>query len=136
VTISIILYAIIGFSIEIIFNALRMFFSSQHKDYALKGSASIWMLPIYGFGLTYGFDFILWLSSIVGMGDVFRWAFYPIWIWLLELIIGIPTKNKLWDYSDISYNWKGVISFKHYPAWLVFGIFIENLRLYTDSILL
>jgi len=91
------------------------------------------MIPIYGFGLTYGFDFIRYISP---ESDPIRWLTYPLWVWGVEIMIGLPTKNKLWDYSDMKYNWRGVISFQYYPAWLLFGILIERLRIYTDLILL
>ena len=130
--ISIVLYSAIGASIELAFNAIRKSVSRSSIDLSLKGSVSIWMLPIYGIGLTYGFDFI---KYTVPSPDFIRWATYPLWIWAVEIAIGIPTKNKLWDYSDIKYNWRGVISLLHYPAWVIFGITIEHLRLYTDSII-
>tara|TARA_B100000131_G_scaffold310511_1_gene342291 strand:- start:3894 stop:4268 length:375 start_codon:yes stop_codon:yes gene_type:complete len=122
----------IGVTIELVFNAIRTTISRKSFDLSLKGSASIWMIPIYGFGLTYGFDFIRHCIE----HQYLRWLSYPVWIWAAEVIIGIPTKNTLWDYSDIKYNWRGVVSLKHYPAWLIFGIIIENARLYTDSVLL
>jgi len=102
-------------------------------DLSLKGIVSLWMIPIYGFGLTYGFDFIRYVSP---ESDLIRWLTYPLWVWAVEIIIGLPTKNKLWDYSDMKYNWKGVVSFQHYPAWLLFGVLIERLRIYTDLVLL
>ena len=68
--------------------------------------------------------------------DIIRWLSYPFWIWAVEIAVGLPTKRRLWNYSDIKYNWKGVISIKHFPAWVAFGILIEKLRLYTDPILM
>ena len=133
---SIFLYATIGLTIELIFNATRYSFSHKPYDYALKGEASIWMLPIYGLGLTYGFDLIHYVMLNIGDDHILRWLSYPLWIWGLEIVIGLPTKNRLWNYSSIKYNWRGVISLKHYPAWVMFGILIEQLRLYTDPILL
>ena len=134
--ISVFLYAAIGVTIELTFNAIRMYVSKKEKDIALKGSVSIWMLPIYGLGLTYGFDMIYNIMNMLSQESYVRWLSYPIWIWIVEVLVGIPTKNRLWDYSDIKYNWNGVLSLKHYPAWVVFGIFIENLRAYTDAILI
>ena len=129
---SIILYSMIGVSIELVFNAIRTTLMKK-GDLSLKGIVSLWMIPIYGFGLTYGFDFIRYVSP---ESDLIRWLTYPLWVWAVEIIIGLPTKNKLWDYSDMKYNWKGVVSFQHYPAWLLFGVLIERLRIYTDLVLL
>jgi uncharacterized membrane protein len=134
--ISIFLYATIGATIELVFNAIRIYLSNNDKDIALKGSVSIWMLPIYGFGLTYGFDIIYYIMNMVSTQSLVRWLSYPLWVWFAEIAIGLPTKNRLWDYSDIKYNWKGVLSLKHYPAWVVFGVLIETLRVYSDAILI
>ena len=133
---SIILYSMIGVSLEVIFNAIRFSLKYSPYGYALKGEVSIWMFPIYGFGLTYGFDLIYCIMNYVSDDDIVRWLSYPLWIWLVEIIIGLPTKRNLWNYSDIRYNWKGVVSLKHYPAWVAFGILIEHLRVYTDQLLL
>ena len=133
---SIILYSMVGVSIEIVFNAIRYSLKYKPYNYALKGEVSIWMFFIYGFGLTYGFDLIHHIMSYVSSDEVIRWLSYPLWIWAVEIMVGLPTKRNLWNYSDIKYNWKGVISIKHYPAWVAFGILIENLRTYTDQILL
>ena len=122
----------IGVSIELVFNAIRTTLMKK-GDLSLKGIVSLWMIPIYGFGLTYGFDFIRCVSP---ESYLIRWLTYPLWVWAVEIIIGLPTKNKLWDYSDMKYNWRGVINFQYYPAWLLFGILIERLRIYTDLILL
>tara|TARA_Y100000034_G_scaffold90657_1_gene109247 strand:- start:683 stop:1078 length:396 start_codon:yes stop_codon:yes gene_type:complete len=129
--ISILLYAAIGVTLELIFNAIRC-----KTSWSLKGSVSIWMLPIYGIGLTYGFDLIQFIMTQINSPRYIQWLTYPLWVWAVEIVIGLPTRNKLWDYSLIKYNWRGVISLKHYPAWLIFGVIIEHLRMYTDPILL
>lgn len=99
------------------------------KKLNLVGHTSLWMFPIYAFGLTYGFDFIEWLIPKTSI----RWLSYPLWIWLTELVIGLTALRlsvKLWDYSYLpkKLHWKGVISFVHYPLWVGFGILVEMIK--------
>ena len=113
---------------EIIFNAARKKVINKESHWALKGTTSVWMFPIYMFGLTYGFDVIYQIMNIFSDSSIVRWLSYPFWIWLVELTIGSITNNKLWDYSEIPFNVKGTISLLHFPVWVVFGILIEQLR--------
>jgi hypothetical protein len=98
------------------------------KDYSMKGHVSLWMFPIYVFGLTYGFDFI----HTVIEHDILRWVSYPLWIWSLELLVGIPASMiglKIWDYSKrFKYHWKGIVCFTLAPLWIIFGVFIETIK--------
>jgi len=101
----------------------------RDKDYSMIGHVSLWMFPIYAFGLTYGFDFI---HSIIEH-NLLRWLSYPLWIWAVELLVGVPTKMmglRIWsyDYLPDRYHWRGIISFVHAPLWIGFGIFIEIIK--------
>ena len=86
------------------------------------------MFPIYGFGLTYGFPFILHMIS----NDVLRYLSYPFFIWAAEIAIGFPLSVcdiRMWsyDYLPDQLHWRGIISFAHYPIWIFFGILIETI---------
>ena len=90
--------------------------AKREKNYAMIGHVSLWMFPVYAFGLTYGFDFIRVLIE----HDILRWLSYPLWIWAVELTIGVPTRHygvKIWDYSYLAdwKHWRGIISFVHAP---------------------
>jgi hypothetical protein len=116
-----------GLLVELCFTALRDLII--HKRFNLVGHTSLWMFPVYAFGLSYGFDFILWLIE----DDITRYLTYPLWIWSVELLIGVPTSRKgirLWDYSYLprGFHWKGIISFAHYPLWTAFGILVELIK--------
>ena len=113
-----------GLTVELLFTALIGLITK--KNFNLMGHSSILMFPIYSLGLTYGFDFI---KQIIPY-DFLRYFSYPFWIWGVELIIGYPTSKlgiRIWDYRYLSdkKQWKGIISFIHFPVWILFGIFVE-----------
>ena len=117
-------WGMFGLTVELLFTALIELITK--KNYNLMGHTSIWMFPIYALGLTYGFDFI---KQIIPY-DFLRYFSYPFWIWGVELIIGYPTSKlgmRIWDYRYLSdkKQWKGIISFIHFPVWILFGIFVE-----------
>ena len=113
-----------GLTVELFFTALVA--SIKKKNINLIGHTSIWMFPIYSLGLTYGFDFV---KEIIAL-DYLRYLSYPFWIWGVELLIGYPISKfgiRIWDYRYLSDNkhWKGIISFVHFPVWILFGILVE-----------
>ena len=84
------------------------------------------MFLIYSLGLTYGFDFV---QSIIP-NDFIRILSYPLWIWLVEILVGYPSSQigiRIWDYRYLSNNmhWKGIVSYAHFPVWIVFGFLVE-----------
>ena len=113
-----------GLTVELFFTALVALI--KKKNINLIGHTSIWMFPIYSFGLTYGFDFV---KEIIAL-DYLRYLSYPFWIWGIELLIGYPISKfgiRIWDYRYLPDNkhWKGIISFVHFPVWILFGILVE-----------
>ena len=90
-----------GLCCEIIFTAVMNLFSK--KAYNLIGHTSLWMLPIYSLGLTYGFDFVQYII----LNDFIRYLSYPLWIWLVEILVGYPASQigiRIWDYGYLSNN--------------------------------
>ena len=62
--------------------------------------------------------------------DFIRYLSYPLWIWLVEILVGYPASQigiRIWDYRYLSNNkhWKGIVSYVHFPVWIVFGILVE-----------
>ena len=113
-----------GLCCEIIFTALVNAYSE--KEYSLIGHTSLWMFPIYSIGLTYGFPLVQYIIP----NDFIRYLSYPIWIWLVEILVGYPASNvgiRIWDYRYLPDNthWKGIISFVHFPIWIFFGLLVE-----------
>ena len=117
-------WGMFGLTVELLFTALLQLITK--KNYNLIGHTSIWMLPIYSFGLTYGFDCI---RQIIPYNFI-RYLSYPFWIWGVELLIGYPISKlgiRIWDYRYLSNNkhWRGIISYVHLPVWILFGILVE-----------
>ena len=113
-----------GLCCEIIFTAIVNLFSK--KSYNLVGYTSLWMFPIYSIGLTYGFS----LVQCIIPNDFIRYPSYPLWIWLIEILVGYPASKvgiRIWDYRYLSGNkhWRGIISFVHFPVWIFLGFFVE-----------
>ena len=113
-----------GLTIEVLFTALVGLITK--KNYNLMGHTSIWMFPIYAFGLSYGFDLIKQTIP----HDFLRYFLYPFWIWGVEILIGYPTSKlgiRIWDYRYLpdKIHWRGIISFVHFPVWILFGILVE-----------
>ena len=119
-------WGLFGLITEIFFTALVNLISK--KDFNLTGHTSLWMFPIYSLGLTYGFDFVQQIIE----NDYIRYLSYPFWIWLVEILVGYPASKigiKIWDYSYLSSSkhWKGIISYVHFPVWILFGILVESI---------
>ena len=112
---------------EISFTALRKLI--QKRNLNLMGHTSLWMFPIYAVGLTYGFDLVMHLID----NTTARYMSYPLWIWLVEICVGVPAfwcGIKIWDYTYLPkwLHWRGIISFAHYPLWMGFGILVEAIK--------
>ncbi len=126
-------WGIFGLIVEIFFTAIVDLFSK--RDFNLKGHTSLWMFPIYSLGLTYGFDVV---QQIIP-NDFIRYLSYPLWIWLIEILVGYPASKigiRIWDYRYLSNNkhWKGIISFIHFPIWIIFGVLVELVDILFNGI--
>ena len=126
-------WGIFGLIVEIFFTAIVDLFSK--RDFNLKGHTSLWMFPLYSLGLTYGFDVI---QQIIP-NDFIRYLSYPLWIWLIEILVGYPASKigiRIWDYRYLSNNkhWKGIISFIHFPIWIIFGVLVELVDILFNGI--
>jgi len=116
-------WGMFGLTLEITFTAIRK------RDISLIGHTSLWMFPVYAVGLTHGLDFIM--ESIES--PVLRYFSYPFFVWSIEILIGFPARAidiRIWDYRYLpdKFHWKGVISFFHFPVWVLFGIICENVN--------
>jgi hypothetical protein len=125
--IRILFFGMFGMSLEVLFVAFRKYI--KENDRAMIGHVSIFMFPIYGLGLTLGFDLIELLIPFT----IIRWMTYPLWIWAIEIIIGHNALKKdirIWDYRYLpkKMHWNGIISFAHIPIWILFGIIVEAAR--------
>ncbi len=124
---EVLFWGMFGICAEIGFTAFFDLFTK--KRITLIGDTSLWMFPIYGFGLSYGFDLVETLIS----NDIIRYLSYPIWVWMIEILVGYPLLKfgtRLWDYTYLSNqkHWKGIISFVHFPVWVFLGILVEYIK--------
>ena len=120
-------WGMFGLFVETCFTAIKDLISKKQLN--LMGHTSLWMFPVYSLGLSYGFDFIMWLIP----NEILRSLSYPLWIWCVELLIGIPATRRglwIWDYRYLPsrFHWRGVISFAHYPLWVGLGILVEMIK--------
>ena len=121
---ELIFWGAFGLLTEVVFTAIKG--AIVEKKINLIGHTSLWMLPIYAYGLAYGFDFIIHCIP----NDIIRYFTYPAWIWAVEIVIGYPTAKlgvRIWNYDYLpdKYHWNGIISFVHFPLWMLFGILVE-----------
>lgn len=136
-------YGFLGLGIEVAWNGTRLSMFGRTADPAMHGHASAWMLFVYGFGFTLGFD--AWLAVAGGAPIWLRALCYPLWFWGIEILVGYPMlrffKTRLWDYTHahwyigkrkVPVHWHGLIRFDYAPAWVVFGLLVELLRAGID----
>ena len=65
--------------------------------------------------------------------NIVRDLSYPIWVWMIEILLGYPLLKlgiRIWDYSYLSNrkHWKGIISFVHFPICILLGILLEYIK--------
>ena len=116
-------WGMFGLTLELVFTAVRK------RDISLIGHTSLWMFPVYAIGLTHGLDF----ARETIESQFLRYLSYPIFIWSIEILIGVPAKLigvRIWDYRYLpdKLHWNGIISFFHFPVWILFGIICENVK--------
>ena len=119
-----------GLLTEVFFTAIKN--AIVEKKANLMGHTSLWMLPIYAYGLTYGFDFVKYCLP----SDTVRYLTYPLWIWGVEIAVGLPATKldvRIWDYGYLpdKWHWNRIISFAHFPLWILFGILAETVHTYV-----
>ena len=119
-----------GLLTEVFFTAIKN--AIVEKKANLMGHTSLWMLPIYAYGLSYGLDFVKYYLP----NDAVRYFTYPLWIWGVEMAVGLPATKlgvRIWDYGYLpdKWHWNRIISFAHFPLWILFGILAETVHTYV-----
>lgn len=126
----VLIYGVLGCFCELAWTGLAAAF--RYRDPSLKGRVSLWMFPVYGLGLGPGFDLV---DGMAGSWPWFvRGAVYALGVWLVEIAVGLPTRNRLWDYSRARWHWRGVIRWDYGPVWATFGLALEPLRRWIDAL--
>jgi hypothetical protein len=124
---EVLFWGLFGIMTEVAFTAIFDLIAKKKID--LLGHTSLWMFPIYAYGLSYGFDLV---ESTI-QNDILRYLSYPIWIWLVEILVGYPLVKlniRPWDYRYLSKgkHWQGIVSFVHFPVWIALGIMVEYIK--------
>ena len=124
-------YGVLGCFAELAWTGLLA--AVRYHDPSLKGRVSLWMFPVYGLGLAWGFDLL------AAIGGAWPWpvrgALYALAVWAVEIVVGLPTRNRLWDYSAARWNWRGVLRWDYGPVWAAFGLLLEPVRRLVDGAL-
>ena len=131
-----VMYVFSGFTLEIIYSVLGIELSlgtklKRHlpKKY-LEGFVSLWMIPIHGFGMLFGFEA---LAPYVGELNIFlRFVIWAITITGMEALTGfIYDKIKgfyCWDYyekSRFKVFKRGYTLWTLLPQWGIAGLILE-----------
>ena len=110
----------IGYFLELIFRRI------VHKKWVNPGFLIGPYLPIYGFGLC-TLTLIYIVVSKVSINPIFVILLMGLCMTLIELIGGLLFLKvggvKLWDYSDIKWNYKGIICPSFSFIWILLGGF-------------
>jgi len=122
-----IFWGVFGMLTEICFTAIRDLIAK--REFNLMGHTSLWMFPIYAVGLSHGLDFVEYFIT----NPILRILSYPLWIWGIELLVGLPALRlgvRIWDYGYLPphLQWRRIISFVHYPFWVGLGILVELIK--------
>ena len=109
---------------------MEIFWTGMHaigkKDWKMTGKSSLWMFPIYGMAACIGP-----VSRKLGEVPVFvRGSIYMLGIFAAEYSSGMLLKKYHlcpWDYSQVPYNYKGVIRLDYAPVWFFTGLLYEKI---------
>ncbi|MCL1882832.1 MAG: putative ABC transporter permease [Defluviitaleaceae bacterium] len=118
-----IIYGALGCLVEVLWTGLG---AIKNKNFKLSSNTSLWMFFIYGlavflepfFRMLEGFNFLI------------RGFVYAGLIFAVEFVTGVLLKRANlcpWDYSHTRFNVKGVIRADYLPAWIVLGLFFEQI---------
>lgn len=114
---------ILGWCMEIVFTALGKI---RRRQFALQGSTSVWMFPIYGCAALLAPLFRLMKKKPL----LVRGLAYMSAIFSMEFISGILLRRRSlcpWDYSRSRWNVSRVIRLDYAPYWFGAGLLFEKL---------
>jgi len=129
-------YTFFGLSLEIIFSVtgieklLGTKINKRCPENYLEGFVSLYMIPLHGLGLLFGFEFLHNIIANYFLGIRFIiWALLfticeIIWGFVLDKIIGFYPWN-YYAYSKYKIFNKGYSLWTLIPMWGIAGIFIE-----------
>lgn len=117
-------FGLLGICLEVIFTGVC---SMVNRDAKLKGTTSLWMIPIYGTAAFLG----PLCGKLRRLPAFVRGFIYTSLIYFVEFMSGWVLKRLgscPWDYSKSRFNIKGLIRLDFAPLWFVLGLFFERLQ--------
>jgi uncharacterized membrane protein len=120
-------YLCLGITAEVVFTGIKAL--RQRKDVTMPGYTTLWMVPIYFFGLPLGFETLH--DAIAGANFILRGAAYATGILVVEyvaatLLLAVIKKNP-WEYAE-GWHIQGKIRVDRFPHWMLFGLIVERLH--------
>lgn len=123
-------YGVLGWCAEIVWTAVRAKVTGQEAGWALHGTTSLWMFPIYGLiaplyepvhnALRHRPALVRGLVYTVGF-----WAVEYLTGWMLRRLVGTAP----WDYAgDTRWHVHGLIRLDYAPVWFVAGLALEHVH--------
>ncbi len=120
---------LIGWCMEIIFTALG---ALRRREYALKGTTSIWMFPIYGCA-----SFLTPLFHLLKKKSIWlRGSIYMTLIFIAEFCSGAFLRKRglcPWNYNRSKWNICRLIRLDYAPLWFCAGLFFEKTALHKQK---
>ncbi len=133
-----ILFGCIGITAEIFFTAIYSsikLFGTPEFNLRLMGQSYIWMFPIYG---CIAFMGRILIERIQGIHLIFRALIYAVIIFIFEFFTGwlldVATGSCPWEYKE-GLQICGYIRLDYTPAWMGFGLLVEQIYLFSNSVL-
>ncbi len=126
-------YVGVGVTGEVIFTALKALVKKH--DLRLQGYTQVWVMPLYGFGGLFLFE---WFQGLIqNQNIVFRFVLYALLIFLVEYLAGFVFKMITgqcpWEYKG-KWSIKGYINLPHLPFWGAVGLVFEVVHNYLISL--
>ena len=118
-----IIYGALGCLMEVLWTGLA---ALKSKNFKLSSNTSLWMFFIYGMIVIIEPIF----RAIAPFNFLLRGLIYAALILTGEFLTGILLKRANlcpWDYSASRYHVKGIIRFDYIPAWMLAGLFFEQI---------
>ncbi|XP_069681397.1 transmembrane protein 229B-like isoform X2 [Periplaneta americana] len=132
--IRIYIYGLQGFFLEILFTAGWEFVVSG--NWKLPGYTSVWSLAIYGIsGVVMEHIYAACAQSRVPL--VLRGLCYLVWVYAWEFSTGLLLKQFNacpWDYSEFSFNVRGLITFEYAPLWFLVSLLMERVIAHVSEL--
>ena len=132
------LFGCIGIAAEIFFtatyNSVKLF-GTPEFNLRLMGQSYIWMFPIYGCIAIMGKVLI---EKIQKLNILIRSLIYAVVIFMFEFVTGwlldMFTGSCPWEYKE-GMHICGYIRLDYTPAWMGFGIMVEQIYLFANGVL-